>query len=219
MELVPKPPPRVVRRELLRAAPILTGTTRLDGEAVAHAIESAYHTFDLIDEQLLENGSEPLAGLVELANLSSILGNLLAAGLAEASNGIYLRNGPHKYPDLLANVADVPDVEVKTALEGNRPKGHLSKPGAYLTFRYVLCDRSGTYSRGKNNRGNVASVWEVKFGVLSDHDFNISSTEGDSGKTAVIKTPTFHAMELIYFDPILSPSPRLMRAYGLDSRA
>jgi transcriptional regulator with XRE-family HTH domain len=212
VELVSKPPQRIVPREYLRPSPSLTDATGLTGKEVAEAIESAYHTLDLIDEQLLEKGTAPLASLVELANLSSILGNLLASGLAEASKGIYVRNGPHKYPDLLAaDPTKTPDLEVKTALESNRPKGHLPKAGAYMTFRYVLCDRDGAYTRGKDSRGNLVSVWEARYGVLAIGDFDVSNTEGDSGKTAVIKTPAFNGMEIVYFHPQQCPAPQLLK--------
>ena len=35
------------------------------------------------------------------------------------------------------------------ALEKNSPKGHLAKAGFYLTYRYVLTDKDGTYIKGK----------------------------------------------------------------------
>jgi hypothetical protein len=50
-----------------------------------------------------------------------------------------------------------------------------------------------------------AIVWEVKTGVLAESDYDLSNTEGDSGKTAVIKTNVLHAMTLVYFDPRLLP--------------
>ena len=187
--------------------------TGLEPEAIAAAIDSSYHTLDLIDEQLYEKGSDPIGQLVELANLSSILGNLLGAGLADASHGRYRRNGPHKYPDLLATQETASNIEIKTALEGNRPKGHLPKVGLYVTFRYVLSDRNGKYVRGKETRGDVINVWEVKFGYLNEWDFSISSTAGDSGKTAVITTDAYNGMELVFFDPDKCPSPRLIRQY------
>ena len=37
------------------------------------------------------------------------------------------------------------------------------------------------------------------------NDYDLSNTEGDSGKTAVIKTTVLRAMALIYFDPRLLP--------------
>jgi hypothetical protein len=182
--------------------------TGLTGEMVALAIDSAYHTLDLIDEQMREQGSVPIAELVELANLSSMLGNLLGSGLAGASEGSYVRNGPHKYPDLLPRRDGLPGLEVKTALETNRPKGHLAKAGTYLTFRYVLI-RDGEYVRGKATRGDTVAVWEVRFGELFDEDFALSNTEGDSGKTAVVKKEAFDRMELVYFDQGLLPYARV----------
>jgi len=213
VELVPVPPSRKVPQTNVKSAARLKSETGLDGDAVVAAIESAYHTFDLIDEQLIERKSPPLAGLVEPANLSSILGNLVAAGLAEASQGRYARSGPHKYPDLIANVGGAPNIEVKVALEGNTPKGHLPKEGAYLTFRYVLCDRAGKFVPGRANRGEVAIIWEAKYGILKATDFNVSSTEGDSGKTAVIRAAAFDNMELVYFDADLCPKPSLIRRF------
>jgi hypothetical protein len=47
--------------------------------------------------------------------------------------------------------------------------------------------------------------WMVKTGSISGADFDISNTDGDSGKTAVIKTSVFNAMPLIYFDRDLLP--------------
>ena len=91
------------------------------------------------------------------------------------------------------------------ALERNKPKGHLPKPGMHFTFRYVLSNRDGCFTRGKENRGKTAHVWEVKAGVLAESDYDLSNTEGDSGKTAVIKTNVLHAMTFIYFGPRLLP--------------
>lgn len=58
---------------------------------------------------------------------------------------------------------------IRSAIEDcykrNKPKGHLPKPGLHLTFRYVLCDREGCFTKGKENRGKTAHVWEVKAGV------------------------------------------------------
>ena len=210
VEVVHSPSRRVVSRDHFSApgSEALKALTGLDREVIALAIESAYHTLDLIDEQLVEKNTPPIAQLVELANLSSMLGNLLGAGIAEASNGLYSRNRPHAFPDLLARRQGFPDVELKTALERNSPKGHLAKAGAYITFRYVLADRNGTYTRGKEGRGVVATVWEIKCGVLTADDFSVSNTAGDSGKTAVIKSASFAAMELIYYVPELNPSLR-----------
>jgi transcriptional regulator with XRE-family HTH domain len=180
----------------------LTGLTH---QAIRGAIEDCYQTLDLIDAELAKRESPLVSELIELANLSSMMGNLLAAGLVEHSGGAYARNTPHTYPDLLPRRAGFGGIEVKTALESNKPKAHLPKLGIHLTFRYVLCGREGSFLRGKGNRGKTAHVWEVKVGSLGVNDYDISNTEGDSGKTAVIKTIVLQAMTLVYFDPRLLP--------------
>lgn len=182
--------------------------TGLETSAIRSAVEYVYDTLDLIDTELIARGSEPISGLVELANLSSMIGNLVGAGVAEASNGLYIRNRPHAFPDLVPQRADLPDLEIKTALESNSPKGHLPKEGVYLTFRYGLGGPNGEYTRGKDGRGRTAWVWEVRVGHLGLDDFSISNTEGDSGKTAVIKTESFKAMPVVLFDPRFFPYAR-----------
>ncbi len=67
--------------------------------------------------------------MVELANLSSMIGNLLRTGVAKASNGVYKANGPHKHPDLLHSTDPSVNAEIKVALEDNQPKGHPCKTG------------------------------------------------------------------------------------------
>jgi transcriptional regulator with XRE-family HTH domain len=199
----------VTRRDVpignLRNGAALRSTVGLSPDAVRSAILDCYKTLDTIDQQLVAHGADPMARLVELANLSSMIGNLLGAGLAAASNGLYRRNRPHAYPDLIPQNADLCDLEIKVALEKNKPKGHLPKAGNYITFRYVLCDDAGRYTPGKDNRGDRVFIWEVKTGAILESDFDISNTEGDSGKTAVIKTDVFNAMALIYYDRDLLP--------------
>jgi transcriptional regulator with XRE-family HTH domain len=212
-EVVQKISRRQVKAEHLRNEGKLLSVTGLDGRAIIGAIESTYYTLDIIDEQLVTRNSPPMAQLVELANLSSMLGNLLGAGLAESSNGLYQRNAPHTYPDLLPIKPEAVNLEIKVALETNSPKGHLPKPGAYITFRYVLCGDDGQFVRGKNNRGKTAWVWEVRVGQLSIEDFSISNTAGDSGKTAVIKTSAFNNMALVYFVPELLPYASRQNTY------
>jgi transcriptional regulator with XRE-family HTH domain len=196
---------REKRVDCLRNTPLLMKNTGLTGDALLGAIHSAYSTLDTIDTELHKNGVMPIANLVELANFSSMVGNLLGAGIAEHSNGLYRRNKPHTYPDLLPQNSSGKNLELKMALETNRPKGHLAKAGNYITFRYVLADPQGNFKRGKENRGNTAWIWEVKVGFLAEADFDISNTEGDSGKTAVIKTASFRAMPVVYFDPDRCP--------------
>ena len=51
----------------------------------------------------------------------------------------------------------------------------------------------------------TTEVWEVKVGQINIEDFDLSNTEGDSGKTAVIKTTVHNAMPLVYFDSPFCP--------------
>jgi DNA-binding XRE family transcriptional regulator len=201
------PKNRNVIRANLRNEAAFSKFTGLDSGCLVEAIESCYHTLDTIDEQLLSKKSPVIEELVELANLSSMLGNLLGAGLAESSNGLYKRNKPHHYPDLVPLKKPAIDLELKMALETNKPKGHLPKPGNFITFRYVLGNHDGSYTRGKDSRGKTVWVWEVKVGKILESDYSISNTAGDSGKTAVIKTEVFKNMPLVYFDPKYSPHP------------
>lgn len=175
---------------------------RLTPEGLCNAISYAHSVIDSIDLRLVEAGVEKLGGgMVELANYSSMIGNLLAAGLAKFSLGEYKQNGPHKYPDLLPGDDNpLEGIEIKMALEGNKPKGHHAKAGLYITLRYVLTN-AGKYIRGKEDRGDAASIWEVRLGYLSKDDFSISNTDGDSGKTATIKTDALKRLKLVYFNP------------------
>lgn len=179
--------------------------TGLTGNQLLSAINSCYQVLDTIDEQLVKKASMPISQLVELANLSSMVGNLLGSSLAEGSEGLYKRNSPHTYPDLLPICTGATDLEIKISLETNKPKGHLPKAGAYITFRYVLGDKFANYQRGKDKRGDTVWIWEVKAGILEEDDFACSNTEGDSGKTAVIKTKKHNEMKLIYYVPNLLP--------------
>lgn len=193
------PMDRFHKRDFLHAE------TGLTAESLRGTMLAAYGTLDAVDAQLMAQGGEPVAGIVELANLSSMIGNLLAAGLARASNGLYARNRPHTYPDLLPSKEGGEGLELKVALETNSPKGHLPKPGFHLIFRYVLCGSDGSFVRGKANRGRHAFIWEVKAGRLQESDFAISNTAGDSGKTAVVRTAAFNAMPLVFLEPELNP--------------
>lgn len=204
---------REPKSSCLRKAETFVRHTGLDGQILLGAIKSTYNTLDTIDAELMKNGALPIANLVELANLSSMVGNLLGAGLADHSEGLYLRNKPHAYPDLLPQRPAGKNLELKMALETNKPKGHLAKAGHYITFRYVLANPKGVFQRGTSNRGNTVWIWEVKVGELRESDFDISNTAGDSGKTAVIKTVSFKHMALVYFDPDLCPHPMKKGVY------
>jgi len=193
----------------LRNEEQLKSITGIDGTTLLKAISLCYDTLDSIDEQMINRNSPPMANLVELANLSSMIGNIIGGGIADNSNGIYQRNKPHTYPDLLPLKLPAVSLELKIALETNRPKGHLPKAGTYITFRYVLGDKDGNYQKGKKSRGDTAWIWEVKVGNLTENDFSCSNTSGDSGKTAVIKTTTHNNMALVYLDSDFIPySPK-----------
>lgn len=179
----------------------------LTPEIITSAIFHAYKILDLIDEQLVANQVSRLSGMIELNSLSAILGNLLGAGIAQASDGVFKRNEPHKYPDLLAQTPNAEDIEIKMALERNKPKGHLAKPGYYLIFRYVLGDQDGIYNRGE--RKDVVWIWEVRFGWLDEEHFSISNTAGDSGKTATFTSKGMQELAVIFCDLERCPySPR-----------
>lgn len=194
-----------------RSTPSLANTGLPNG-ALDQAVTFVYDTLDAIDEALLKRGSERLAEMVELANLSSMIGNLLRTGVAKASNGVYKANGPHKHPDLLHSKDSSLNIEIKVALEDNQPKGHLAKPGWHLTCHYVLCSPDGGFRCGADNRGCVPWIWLLRFGNLESSHFNISNTEGDSGKTAVVNAEGMRCLEPVFFDPNLCALPITNRA-------
>jgi transcriptional regulator with XRE-family HTH domain len=192
---------RIVNKQHFHNEKALIEEAGLSHECLRNAIQGCYQTLDTIDFQLAAHNTPPIAKLVELANISSMIGNLLGGQIATNSNGLYERNRPHTYPDLLPISPHALNIEIKIALDTNRPKGHLPKPGFYMTFRYVLGDKSGKFVRGKDTRGDTAFIWEGRIGTLTAEDFDVSSTEGDSGKTAVIKTASFDAMTVFYYVP------------------
>lgn len=201
------PPVRLDRRtpprDAAREVRVIREIAGLSTDWISLAVEATYDTLDRIDEQLINTGSPPLTGVVELANLSAIIGNLVRSALQRHSNGIYQSNAPHTFPDLVSKSDTSQDLEIKIALEGNMPKGHLPKPGAHLICRYVLADRDGTYRRG--GRGDVAWIWEVRMGELFEEDFNTSNTAGDSGKTAVVKAAALYRLSCVYYDSRFLP--------------
>jgi hypothetical protein len=176
---------------------------------IAESIIGTYRLLDQIDATLTANGVDPLCRIVELANLSSMIGNIIGAEIAKNSAGLYQRNRPHKYPDLLPAAREgVRDgIEIKMALNRNQPKGHLAKEGHYITCRYVLIDKDGAIIAEAVDRPNAtcAAIWELRTGHLSKEHFSISNTEGDSGKTAVINAAGMDELKVIYVDLGLVP--------------
>jgi hypothetical protein len=99
------------------------------------------------------------------------------------------------------------------ALETNKPKGHLAKEGHYLTCRYVLCQLDGSLQIGKENRGVIPYIWEVRCGYLLLEHFNLSSTAGDSGKTATVNAAGMEMLKIIYCDLERAPLSRQGKTY------
>lgn len=187
--------------------------TGMSSNMLLQALKNTYKTLDTIDAELVYKGLDPIAKLVELESLSSMIGNIMGSSIAEFSNGLYVRNIPHQHPDLLPQKTGAQNLEIKVALETNLPKGHLSKSGAYVVLRYVLGDRHGNYTRGRHNRGDTVWIWEVKVGELGIEDFDFSNTQEESGKTAVVKTTKYNEMPLVYFDPQYCPHPMKNNTY------
>lgn len=189
----------------------------LSADQLAAAIVGTYRLLDRIDATLVADGVEPLCQVVELANLSSMIGNVLGAELAKASNGLYKRNGPHKFPDLLPvhpNAAKS-GIEIKMALNRNNAKGHLAKEGQYLICRYLLVDAEGKGCVEKVDRPRACRpvIWEVRTGYLEDRHFNISNTDGDSGKTAVVNADGMERLKVVYVDLEMIPGSRRGATY------
>lgn len=188
----------------------------LSQEALANAIASTYHLLDRIDSTLIGEDVAPLCQMVELANLSSMIGNIIGAELAKHSQGNYCRNQPHKYPDLVAQTKSAAQsgIEIKMALGKNAAKGHLAKEGHYIICKYVLVDRNGHPIRTKEERPNARYpvFWEIKYGYLTEDCFNISNTAGDSGKTAVINAVGNSKLVRVFHDRTKEPSSRSLVA-------
>lgn len=177
----------------------------LDKDMVEMAISDCYKTLGVLDRELNLATGDNFTDLVELANLSSMIGNILGASIMKRSEGALIRNKPNTYPDLLSTSKNGQGIEIKVALESNSPKGHHAKAGNYITFRYVLANIDGSYNPGVENRGKMVKFYEVKAGYLTEADFNLSNTAGDSGKTATIKSSSLAKMDLIFSDPTYSP--------------
>ena len=186
------------------------------GLSVGQVRDSIRETCNLIaeiDRILVEGGNAPLAVIFsgELANYSSLLGQIFNSALVKRSSGLFKHNGPHKHPDLIFADGRKGGLEVKKALENNTPKGHLPKPGNYLTLRYVLGFYNSDIKWERGMRGDRPVIWEVKAGYLSESDYNTSSTDGDSGKTAVPKAEAFQRLDLIHFEEQYCPYAQLDR--------
>ena len=186
----------------------LADISQLTPAMIGRAIDLTYRRLDLIDGQMRESGSPSIARLVELTQLSPLVANLLSASVARASNGLYVQHGSDHAPKLLPLRQGLPELEVVSALETNRPASGASTDGVYLTFRYVLANRDGTFTRGKDARGDTVAVWEVRFGELEDTDFHVA------GGIARLRKDALDDMELVYYDPELLPYARPTGVYA-----
>jgi transcriptional regulator with XRE-family HTH domain len=208
VDLPAAPKGRHADHERLGEASNLTDTTALTPGMIGRAIDLTYRRLDLVDDQMRESGSPPLARLIELSQLSSLVANLFSASLARASSGLYVQHGTDRAPSLLPLRQGLPELEVAAALETDRPAAGSSTDAVYLTFRYVLANRDGTFTRGKDSRGDTVAVWEVRFGELEDDDFHVT------GGTARLRKDALDDLELVYYDPELLPYAKPTGVYA-----
>jgi transcriptional regulator with XRE-family HTH domain len=203
-------PRRYAKADCIVESERLTQATLLSGHIVRKAIDAAYRRLDVIDEQMRESGSTGLVELVGLEHLSALLAGVLANGVVKASPSLYVQNGPRQHPDLLPLQHGLPEMVVGTALETDRPVMGSETAGIYLVFRYVLVDRKGEYTRGKDSRGDMVAVWEARFGELAEDDFLLPR----GGKRPTLRKDALERMELVYYDPALLPYARATGDYA-----
>jgi hypothetical protein len=135
--------------------------------------------------------------------------NLLTASLARASNGLYVQHGSDHAPSLLPLRDGLPELEVAAALETDRPASGASTEGIFLTFRFVLANRDGTFTRGKDARGDTVAIWEVRFGELEHDDFHVAGAGH-----ARVRKDALEDLELVYYDPVLLPYAKPTGVYA-----
>lgn len=213
IELPSAPVGRRAWPECLGESSHLAGVADLAPEMIGRAIGLTYRRLDLIDEQMRESGSPPLARLVELSHLSPLVAKVLSASVARASNGLYFQNGSDHAPSLLPLRQGLPELEVAAALETDRPASGASTEGLYLTFRYVLANRDGSFTRGKDSRGDTVAVWEVRFGELESESFHVAGVKSGTGN-ARLRKEALDDMELVYYDPELLPYAKPTGVYA-----
>lgn len=198
----------------LGASGVVAGTPRffseerllevgLDFARLKSVIDNVAEASLKFNSLLINYGGGSFAECGELATFSAIMGICVANAVASNSNGLLIKNRPHKFPDIL-NADDIArGIEIKLALESNNPKGHLPKSGCYLTVRYVLAAENGVYTYGL--RGTRAIVWEIRCGRLDLNSFSLSNTDGDSGKTATIGADALMGLDIVYLDLANAP--------------
>lgn len=170
-----------------------------------NGIKYTYKILDKIETTLVSEGVPRLSKIGELATLSSIIGNFFTTGVIKSSKGIFKRAGSNKYQDLRSD--KYKNIEIKMSVEKNKPKAHLPKEGYYLTCRYVLGNKDGTYTLKK--RGEFVWIWEIRFGYLLKKHFNVSNTKNDSGKTAVVNAEGMKKLIPVFFNKNHCPYKKL----------
>ena len=73
---------RLEKPECLRNTSALESVTGLSSTMLLQAIHASYNMLDTIDAELVASGASPIGKLVELANLSSMVGNLVVGAIA-----------------------------------------------------------------------------------------------------------------------------------------
>lgn len=174
----------------------------LSCDVIYKGIDYTYKTLGKIESAL--SGSM-LPEIIELSNLSSMIGNFFALGIVKNSKN-FVRSGSHQYQDLRSKNKKYKNIEIKMSLEKNKPKAHLPKEGYYLTCRYVLGNEDGTYTLGK--RGSFIWIYEIRFGYLRKKHFNVSNTKNDSGKTAVVNSEGMKKLTPVFYNENHSPYGR-----------
>ena len=210
VELVHAPPRRYAKADAIVDSERLTEITWLSGHIVRKAIDAAYRKLDVIDEQMRESGSPSLVELVGLEHLDGLLAGALASGVVKSAPAQYVQNSPRQHPDLLPLQRGLPEMVVRTALETDRPVTGPELAGIHLVFRYVLVDRKGEYTRGKDSRGDMVAVWEARFGELDEADF--IPPRGGHGPT--LRKDSLDRMELVYYDSDLLPYAKPTGVYA-----
>lgn len=91
-------------------------------EIIRGCISHLYTTLDIIDENLSDNGSDKFSLLVEKANLSSVVGNILGSGVVKYSNNRYYRNEPNTFRICYRQIVEIGELRLKLLLEEMLPK-------------------------------------------------------------------------------------------------
>ncbi len=182
-------------------------------DIIRNSVLHCYKTLNMLDKPLIENGAGFLSSIIELANLSSLVGNVLGAGYVKQCPDIYERNKPNTFPDLIPKNERYTGIEIKTAINRNCPKGHLPKEGYYLIYRYCLTDENGQCNYENRDNWNTVTIWEIRCGYLKNENFCISNTVKDSGKTAAINISSLNKLLQLYFDPYLCPYDKYKKIY------